>query len=67
MDDSLVYSKSKTKHLEHLRTIFEVLNTDQLYAKMNKCEFGVPHVNYLGHVVSNKGISTNYKKIKVVV
>jgi hypothetical protein len=40
--DILVYSKSKTKHLEYLGTIFEVLITNQLYAKMSKCEFGVP-------------------------
>jgi hypothetical protein len=33
MDDILVYSKSITKHLEHLKTIFEVLKTNQLYAK----------------------------------
>jgi hypothetical protein len=25
MDDILVYSKSKTKHLKHLTTIFEIL------------------------------------------
>jgi hypothetical protein len=67
MDDNLVYSKSKTEHLEHLKTIFEVLNTNQLYAKMSKCEFGVPQVNYLGHVVSSKGIAIDFRKIKVVV
>ncbi len=67
MDDNLVYSKSKTEHLEHLRTIFEVLNTNQLYAKMNKCEFVVPQVNYLGLVVSNKGIAADFRKIKVVI
>ncbi len=67
MDDSLVYSKSKTKHLEYLRTIFEVLKTNQLYAKMNKCEFGVPRVNYLGHVVLNKGVAIDFRNIKAVV
>jgi hypothetical protein len=33
---------------------------------MNKCEFCVPQVNYLGHVVSDKGIATNLKKIELV-
>jgi hypothetical protein len=33
MDDIFVYSKSRIKQLEHLRTIFEVLRNNQLYAK----------------------------------
>jgi hypothetical protein len=66
MDDNLVYSKSNTKHWEHLRTIFEILKSNQLYAKMSKCEFGVPQVNYLGHVVLDKRVAIDLKKIRLV-
>ncbi len=34
--------QTKMEHLEHFKTIFKVLKTNQLYVKMNKCEFGVP-------------------------
>jgi hypothetical protein len=67
MDDILVHSKSRTKHLEHLRITFEILRTNQLYAKMNNYEFGVPQVDYLRHVVSYKGVAADAKKIRVVV
>ncbi len=66
IDDNLVYSKSKTEHWEHLRTIFEILKTNQLYVKMSKCEFDVPQVNYLGHVVSDKRISVDFKKVRLM-
>jgi len=33
---------------------------------MNKCEFGVPQVNYLGHVVLEKGVTFDLKKIMLV-
>jgi hypothetical protein len=33
---------------------------------MNKCEFGVPQVNYLGHVVLEKGVAFDFKKIMLV-
>jgi hypothetical protein len=33
IDDIFVYSKSRIEHLEHLRTIFEVLKNNQSYAK----------------------------------
>jgi hypothetical protein len=33
---------------------------------MSKCEFGVPQVNYLGHVILDKGVTTDFKKIRLV-
>ncbi|GKA70536.1 hypothetical protein Tco_0776675 [Tanacetum coccineum] len=38
----------------------------QLYAKMSKCVFGSTQVEYLGHVISSKGVSTDHSKIKAM-
>ncbi len=33
LDDILIYSKSKKEHMEHLEVLFEVLRTNELFAK----------------------------------
>ncbi|GJR86260.1 putative reverse transcriptase domain-containing protein [Tanacetum coccineum] len=56
IDDILIYSKSKQEHEEHLKIILELLKKEELYAKFSKCEFWIPKVQFLGHVIDNKGI-----------
>jgi DNA replication protein DnaC len=39
IDDILIFSKNEEEHDEHLRLILQKLRENQLYAKLNKCEF----------------------------
>nr|GEU52394.1 putative reverse transcriptase domain-containing protein [Tanacetum cinerariifolium] len=55
IDDILIYSKSKQEHEEHLKLILELLKKEQLYAKFSKCEFWIPKVQFLGHVIDSQG------------
>ncbi|GJX08679.1 putative reverse transcriptase domain-containing protein [Tanacetum coccineum] len=57
IDDILIYSKSKQEHKEHLRLILELLKKEQLYAKFSKCEFWIPNVQFLGHVIDSQGLA----------
>ncbi|GJX41973.1 putative reverse transcriptase domain-containing protein [Tanacetum coccineum] len=66
IDDILIYSKSKQEHEEHLKIILELLKKEELYAKFSKCEFWIPKVQFLGHVIDNKGIHVDPAKIKSV-
>lgn len=54
-DDILVFSDSLTGHVEHLRLVLQLLVEHQLFANMKKCSFGVPQVEYLGHIISERG------------
>ena len=54
-------------HVSHLRTVLEVLRSNQLYAKLSKCVFGCPEVEYLGHVISGEGVSADSKKISAMI
>ncbi|GKA14923.1 putative mitochondrial protein [Tanacetum coccineum] len=65
-DDILIYSKSLKEHVEHLRAVLEVMRKHQLYAKLSKCVFGTRQVEYLGHVISTMGVSTDPSKIKAM-
>jgi hypothetical protein len=44
IDNILIYSGSLEKHVEHLRKVFQRLRENKLYAKLEKCEFGVTKV-----------------------
>ncbi|GJT88050.1 putative reverse transcriptase domain-containing protein [Tanacetum coccineum] len=61
-----IYSKNKQEHEEHLKIILELLKKEELYAKFSKCEFWIPKVQFLGHVIDNKGIHVDPAKIESV-
>nr|XP_016433374.1 PREDICTED: RNA-directed DNA polymerase homolog [Nicotiana tabacum] len=55
-DDILIYSKDDQQHLKYLRTIFEVLREQTLYANLKKCKFFSEQISFLGYIVSSEGI-----------
>ena len=67
IDDILVYSKDAQKHEQHLRIVFETLREKRLYAKLNKCDFWLKEVSFLGHIVPVEGIRVDPAKIEAVV
>ena len=66
IDDILIYSKSREEHAKHLRTVLEILRERQLYGKFSKCEFWLEEVQFLGHVISAKGISVDPAKVEAI-
>ncbi|GKC16906.1 putative reverse transcriptase domain-containing protein, partial [Tanacetum coccineum] len=62
----LIYSKNKKEHEEHLKLILELLKKEELYAKFSKCEFWIPKVQFLGHVINNQGIHVDPAKIESI-
>nr|GFB32008.1 hypothetical protein [Tanacetum cinerariifolium] len=57
---------NKKEHEEHLRTILKLLKKEELYAKFSKCEFWIPKVQFLGHVINNEGIHVDPAKIESI-
>nr|GEZ71395.1 reverse transcriptase domain-containing protein [Tanacetum cinerariifolium] len=66
IDDILIYSKDEKEHEEHLKAILELLKKEKLYAKFSKCEFWIPKVQFLGHVIDSQGIHMDPAKIESV-
>ena len=64
LNDIIVYSKTPEEHLERLEAVFKKIGKAGLKLKPNKCEFFKSEITYLGHIVSNKGIATDPKKIR---
>ncbi|GJR44999.1 hypothetical protein Tco_1313102 [Tanacetum coccineum] len=57
---------NKKEHEEHLKAILELLKKEELHAKFSKCEFWIPKVQFLGHVIDSQGIDVNPAKIKSI-
>ncbi|GJV42954.1 putative reverse transcriptase domain-containing protein [Tanacetum coccineum] len=57
---------NKKEHEEHLKAIRELLKKEELYAKFSKCEFWLPKVQFLGHVIDSQGIHVDPAKIKSI-
>ena len=51
LDDILVFSPDMETHMEHLRVLFERLQTADLKLKEVKGNFLKKHIQYLGHIV----------------
>ena len=66
LDDIIIFSDTKEEHLKRLEAVFQKLCAVGLKLKPSKCFFFREEIEYLGHVVSGKGISTNPKKIEAV-
>nr|GEX37860.1 hypothetical protein [Tanacetum cinerariifolium] len=50
------------EHEEHLKLILKLLKKEQLYAKFSKCEFWIPKVQFLGHVINSQGLAGYYRR-----
>ena len=66
IDDILIYSKSSEEHENHLRIMLNILKNKRLYAKLSKCEFWLQEVRFLGHVISQEGVSVDPSKVEAV-
>ena len=56
LDDIIIFSKTEEEHLQHLEEIFKRLKHFDLKMKCQKSSFFKKHIQYLGHLVSEKGI-----------
>ena len=66
IDDILVCSLSLEEHLQDLREVLTTLRENHFYVKESKCSFGQQSLEYLGHIISDKGVSTDPSKTAVM-
>jgi hypothetical protein len=54
------------EHVEHLQKVFQRLRENKLYAKFEKCEFGVTEVDFLGHKITQESLKMDDHKVKAI-
>jgi len=62
-DDLLIYKKTWVEHLQHLEEVLRILEGQQFYAKLSKCEFGLIEMLYLGHIIGEDVVQVHEEKI----
>ena len=66
LDDIIVHAATFEAELERLRSVFTRLREAGLKLSPKKCHLFKKRVVFLGHVVSEEGVSTDPEKIKAV-
>ena len=56
LDEIIIFSTTAEEHLSHIKQVFEKLHTAKLSMKFSKCYFFTKDIQYLGHILSTKGI-----------
>ena len=66
IDDMLVKSLNKGKHLDDLQETFDTFRQYNMKLNPSKCAFGVASGKFLGFIVSHRGIEANPNKIQTI-
>ena len=61
-DDILIYSKSLHEHIDHLRSVLNILRVNSFFANKEICTFCVDSVIFLGFVVNKNGSMLTLQK-----
>ncbi|KAK3534572.1 hypothetical protein QTP86_016661 [Hemibagrus guttatus] len=64
--DILVYSSSMEEHVRMVREVLCRLQQHHLYVKLEKCEFLLSTVTFLGYVISRHGVEMDVVKVQAV-
>ncbi|GKD34066.1 putative mitochondrial protein [Tanacetum coccineum] len=66
LKDTMSSCKSLQDHVQHLDQVLEIMKTHSLFAKLSKCTFVTNNGEYLGHIIFDKGVSTDSRKIQAM-
>ncbi|KAF7375484.1 DNA/RNA polymerase [Mycena sanguinolenta] len=63
LDDIFIYSNTAEEHVEHVKTVIDILRQEKLYLSKSKIDFFVDNVTILGHVIDSEGIKMDPHKV----
>ncbi|AEO54378.1 hypothetical protein MYCTH_2050974, partial [Thermothelomyces thermophilus ATCC 42464] len=70
INNIIIFSKTEEEYLEHLHTIYKILNKAYIYISAAKSFIGYPAVRLLRYIVNGEGITKTddriaaFKKLK---
>ena len=67
IDDIIIYSDTAAEHAEHIEAVLRTLAEKDIKIKLSKCSFFRTQIDFLGHVITRKGILAQPSKIAAIV
>ena len=66
LDDVVIYSTDWQEHICHITDVLQRLRKAGLTIRLKKCQFGMNHCSYLGHIVGNGEVRQEESKLQAV-
>ena len=66
IDDILVTGKAEEEHLQHLEEVLSRLEAVGARLRRSKCFFMLPSIEYLGHIISERGLQPTNRKVQAI-
>ena len=66
IDDCTVFGDTNIEFVSRLKLIFEHFRKHNLLLKASKCSFDYSEIEFVGKVVSEKGLQISRKKIQAI-
>lgn len=66
LDDILIFSKNHNQHKDHFWLILERLQKYELYIKLEEGTFAQPSTEFLGYIISPRGIQMDPRKVEAI-
>ena len=66
LDDIVIFSKTYEDHIQRLEAVFQKLHQAGLKLSPSKCRFFQKEIKYLGHMISEAGVSVDPEKVASV-
>lgn len=66
IDYILIFSRSQSEHISHVRQVLQRLLENRLFVKAEKCDFHAESVTFLGYVIESGQVKTDPEKIRAV-
>jgi len=67
IDDVIVYGDSEESFLEAVKAVLQRFQEFGITVNPDKCSFGLPEIEYVGHTISKDGVSFKRSKLDSVV
>eukprot|EP00172_Hildenbrandia_rubra_P004122 Plantae.Rhodophyta-Hildenbrandia_rubra.ctg7734.p1 GENE.Plantae.Rhodophyta-Hildenbrandia_rubra.ctg7734~~Plantae.Rhodophyta-Hildenbrandia_rubra.ctg7734.p1 ORF type:complete len:459 (+),score=63.54 Plantae.Rhodophyta-Hildenbrandia_rubra.ctg7734:424-1800(+) len=66
MDDIIIFSKTLEEHRERVAAVLKKWKDNKLHVAPHKCEFMKESIEFLGLIITRKGIKVNPAKVKII-